>query len=123
MEPKPIQPEPQMQTYQLIKRGGKISRCNGCGEEFDKTDGSLRILGRYELDWYVHVNKQEGTKVYKSTSRNMYYHIQRRCILARRPLINFNDMEVCCVLGEENDELNKMIKEHFGTDLTLFSEG
>ena len=25
MEPKPIQPEPQMQTYQVIKHGGKIT--------------------------------------------------------------------------------------------------
>ena len=41
MEPKSIQPEQQMQTYQVIERGGKISRCNACGEEFDKTDGSL----------------------------------------------------------------------------------
>ena len=50
VEPRSIQPEPQIQTYQVIKRGGKISRCNGCGEEFDQADGSLRILGRYELD-------------------------------------------------------------------------
>ena len=48
--PKTPQPEPQKQQYQLLKRHGKISRCNGCQCEFDKGDSNLYILGKRECD-------------------------------------------------------------------------
>ena len=36
--PKSPQPEPQLQPYELIKRCQQVSKCNGCGTLFDKTD-------------------------------------------------------------------------------------
>ena len=36
--PKPPQTESQLQTYQVVKRCQKGSKCNGCGTFFDKTD-------------------------------------------------------------------------------------
>ena len=65
LEPKPPQPEPQMIQYELITRNGKISRCNGCLNEFDRKNPKLYIIGRNEYDWYVNVNKQENNKIYK----------------------------------------------------------
>ena len=50
--PKSPQPEPQLQPYELIKRCKQVSKCNGCGFLFDKTNEKLYILGRNELEWY-----------------------------------------------------------------------
>ena len=50
--PKRTQPEPKLQPYELIKRCKQVSKCNGCGFLFDKTDGKLYILGRNELERY-----------------------------------------------------------------------
>ena len=44
--PKLPQPEPQLQPYELIKRCKQVTKCNGCGFLFDKTDEKLYILGR-----------------------------------------------------------------------------
>ena len=43
--PKPPQPELQRQPYELIKRCKQVSKYNGCGFLFDKTDEKLCILG------------------------------------------------------------------------------
>ena len=48
--PKPPQPEPQLQPYELIKRCQQVGKCNGCGTLFDKTVEKLYIPGRNE--WY-----------------------------------------------------------------------
>ena len=63
--PKPPQPEPQPQLYEVIKRCQQVSNCNGCGTFFDKTDKKLYILGRKELEWYgkvITTTKQNNTK-------------------------------------------------------------
>ena len=39
--PKPPQPEPQPQPYELINRYQQVSKSNGCGTFFDKTDEKL----------------------------------------------------------------------------------
>ena len=67
---KPPQPKPQMQEYELITRNGKISRSNGCLNEFDRKNPKLCITGKNEYDWYVNVNKQENTKMYKLGTQN-----------------------------------------------------
>ena len=54
--------EPQQQQYELLKRHEKISRCNGCQCEFDKRDSTLRILGRSEYNWLIHVDRKENIK-------------------------------------------------------------
>lgn len=94
--PKPVQPEPQCQPYEIIVRGGQISVCNGCGTEYDKSNASLLILGRNELDWFVNVNKKEQLKNYKTCRRNFYYCAKRRCLLARRPMLDLKDTELIC---------------------------
>ena len=66
--PKPPQPEPQLQPYELIKRCKQVSKCNGCGFLFDKTDERLYTLGRNELEWYGKV--ATTTKQYKIGQRN-----------------------------------------------------
>ena len=95
--PKPPQPEPQTQCYELIKRTAQIKRCNGCNELFAKDDKGPYILGRNELDWYVSINKEQNTKIYKVTRRNFYYCVKRRCVLARRPLINPGTLDIKAV--------------------------
>ena len=47
---KPLQSELQLQPYKLTKRCQQVSKCNGCGTLFDRTDEKLYILGRNE--WY-----------------------------------------------------------------------
>ena len=39
--PKPPQPEPEPQPYELIKRCQQVSKSNGCGTFFEKTDEKL----------------------------------------------------------------------------------
>ena len=77
--PTPPQPEPQMQQYELIIRNGKISRCKGCLNEFDRKNPKLCIVGRNEYDWYVNVNKQENTKIYKLRRQSRYYCTRKQC--------------------------------------------
>ena len=76
--PKPPQPEPQTQQYELIIRNGKISRCNGCLNKFDRKNPKLCIIGRNGYDWYVNVNKQENTKIYKLGRQNRYYSTRKQ---------------------------------------------
>ena len=71
--PKPAQPEPQTQCYELVLRKGKVSRCNGCNDEFKKEIKDLHVFGRNEFDWYVKIDKVAGTKSYKLGRRNYYY--------------------------------------------------
>ena len=51
LEPKPPQAEPQPQTYKEIKQCQQVSKCNGCGNLFDKTDEKLYISGGKDLEW------------------------------------------------------------------------
>ena len=41
--PKPPQPKQQPQPYELTKQCQQVSKCNGCGTLFDKTDEKLYI--------------------------------------------------------------------------------
>ena len=50
LEPKPPLPESQPQPYEVIKQCQQVSKCNGCGTMFDKTDEKLYIFGRKELE-------------------------------------------------------------------------
>ena len=45
-------PEPHFQPYKIIKRCQQVSKCNGCGTLFDKTDEKLYISGRNKLERY-----------------------------------------------------------------------
>ena len=67
---KPPQPEPQPQPYKVIKQCQQVSKCNGCGTLFDKTDEKLYIFGRKELEWYRKVTTT--TNQYKIGQRNTY---------------------------------------------------
>ena len=78
--PNPPQPEPQLQTYELIKQ---VSKCNGCRFLFDKIDKKLNILGRNELEWYEKI--ATTTKQYKIGQKNTCCCAKRGCILIRRP--------------------------------------
>ena len=75
--PKPPQPEPQPQPYELIKRCQQVSKSNGCGTFFDKTDEKLYILGRNE--WYGKVTTT--SKLCKIGQRNTYYWPKRDAYL------------------------------------------
>ena len=68
LEPKVSQPEPKTQPYEVIKQCQEVSKCNGCGTLFDKTDKKLYIFGRKELEWYRKVTTT--TKQYKISQRN-----------------------------------------------------
>ena len=49
MNPLPPLPEPQDQPYELLRRRGNISVCNGCRDKFDKSANDF-ILGRNEFE-------------------------------------------------------------------------
>ena len=83
-----------MPQYELIIRNGKISHCNGWLNEFDRKNPKLCIIGRNEYDWYVNVNKQENTKIYKLGRQNRYYCTRKKCILARRPFLNVAEIDI-----------------------------
>ena len=61
---------------------------------FNKVDKDLCALGRHELDWYPAVDKKQSTKTCKITKRNFYYRTKRKCILARRPLISLESIDI-----------------------------
>ena len=90
--PKPPQQEPQLQSWGLIKRCKQVSKCNGCGFLFDKTDEKLYISGRNELEWYGKV--ATTTKQYKIGQKNTYYCAKRRCILIRRSHLDIKEIKV-----------------------------
>ncbi len=84
--PKPPLPEPQNQAYQLLKRKGNISVCNGCGNKFNKNQQALHVIGRTEFDWYIKVDLVNQLKYYKvGGAKNLYYHLSQKCLLDRRP--------------------------------------
>ena len=43
LPPKPDLKEPQMNPYYVVKRSGKVSKCNECGVLFDKRNPELYI--------------------------------------------------------------------------------
>ena len=103
--PVPPLPEPQDQCYELVKRKGKVSTCCGCKLRFDKTDSDLYILGRNEYDWHIKVEKKQCRKRYEIGRKNQDYCLKRPCILAKRPLVNTNLIEVVCYLTHEQVSL------------------
>ena len=116
--PKPPQPEPQMQQYELIIRNGNISRCNSCLKEFDRKNPKLCIIGRNDYDWYVNVNKQENTKIYKIGRQRRYYCTRKQCILARRPFLNISEIDIITkereLIGREH--INRL-QDYFGVSI------
>ena len=90
--PKPPQPEPQLQPCELIKRCKQVSKCNGCGAFFDKTDEKLYILGGNELEWYGKV--ATTTKQYKIGQKNTHYCAKMRCILIRRSHLSIKQIKI-----------------------------
>ena len=88
--PKPPQPEPQSQPYELIKRCQQVSKSNGCGTFFEKTNKKLYILGRNE--WYRKVTTT--TKVCKIDHSNTYYWTKKRCIFSRRPHLDIREVKI-----------------------------
>ena len=103
--PKPPQPEPQLQPYELIKRCKQVSKCNGCGFLFDKTDEKLYILGRNELEWY---NKQ-----YKIGQKSMYYCAKRIYILIRRSFLDIKEIKIIT----KSEDIKMGIESEFGVKL------
>ena len=112
----PPQPEPQLQPYELLRRRGNISKCNGCGVNFNKHDSQLFVLGRTEFEWYPKV--QNNTKFYKvGSAKNVYYCILKRCVLLRRPLLASGSLKIVYVGSNAVPETVKnLIKEQFDTD-------
>ena len=82
------------QCYELGLRKGKVSRCTDCNEEFNKETKDLPVFGRNEFDWYVKIYKVAGKSLYKLGRRIYYYCLNRRCILARRPLLQLETIRV-----------------------------
>ena len=123
LRPKPPQSEPQMQRYELIIRKGKISRCNGCLNEFDRKNAKLCIIGRNEYDWYMNVNKQENTKMYKLGRQNRYYCTRKQCILARRPFLNVTEIDI---ITKEKERIGRVqinqLQDFFGVSIKTFSK-
>jgi len=103
MCPKLPQPEPQDQEYNVLKRSGNVSKCNGSANDFDKSDKELCVLARFEMDWYIYVDKIQGYKTYRTTKRNFYYCIARRCILLRRPLVNISTIKIAGNISDVGD--------------------
>ena len=98
-----------MQQYELIIRNRKISRCNGCLNEFDRKNSKFCIVGRNEYDWYVNVDKQENTKMYKLGRQNRYYCTRKQCILARRPFLNVAEIDTITKERKNWERANKSI--------------
>ena len=116
--PRPPQPQPQLQQYELIIRNRKISRCNGCLNEFNRKNPKLCIIGRNEYDWHVNVNKQEDTKMYKSGRQKRYYCTRKQCILARRPFLNIAEIEIITKERERigREHVNEL-QDYFGVTI------
>ena len=114
--PKPSQPEPQPQCYELIKRSGQIKMYNGYDVLFNKADEDLCVLGRHELDWYPAVDKKHSTKTYKIAKRNFYYCTKRKCILARRPLISLESIDMKHGAGIGRHDIQR-VETEFGVKL------
>ena len=112
-----------MQRYELIIRKGKISRCNGCLNEFDRKNAKLCIIGRNEYDWYMNVNKQENTKMYKLGRQNRYYCTRKQCILARRPFLNVTEIDI---ITKEKERIGRVqinqLQDFFGVSIKTFSK-
>ena len=106
--PKPPQTEPQLHPYELIKRCKQVSKCNGCGFLFDKTDEKLYILGRNELEWYGKV--ATTTKQYKIGQKNTYYCAKRGCILIRRSHLDIKEIKIIT----KSENINMGIETEFG---------
>ena len=117
--PKPPQPEPQLQLYELIKRCKQVSKCNGCGFSFDKTDEKLYNLGRNELEWYGKV--ATTTKQYKIGQRNTYYCAKRRCILIRRPHLDIKEIKII-TKSDVPEDIKMGIETGFGVKLVEHKE-
>ena len=112
--PKPPQPEPQLQPYELMKRCKQVSKCHGCGFLFDKTDEKLYILGRNELEWYRKVTTT--TKQYKIGQRNTYYCAKRRCILIRRPHVDVKEIKII-TKSDVPEDIKMRTEAEFGVKL------
>ena len=117
--PKPPQPEPQLQPYELIKRCKQISKCNGCGILFDITDGKLYILERNELEWYEKI--ATTTKQYKIGQRNTYYCAKRRCILIRRPNLEVKEIKII-TKSDVLEDIKMESETEFGVKLVEHKE-
>ena len=117
--PKPPQPELQRQPYELIKRCKQVSKYNGCGFLFDKTDEKIYILGRNELEWYGKV--ATTTKQNKIGQRNTYYCAKRRCILIRRPHLDIKEIKII-TKSDVPEDIKMGIETEFGVKLVEHKE-
>ena len=112
----PPQPEPQEQPYELLTRRGNISKCNGCGNNFDKCDTELFILGRTEFDWYPKIDHINNTKFYKvGSAKNYYYCCLKKCVLMHCPMLTIPKI-VYSGAASVRSEMLKFIKKQFGID-------
>ena len=111
--PKSPQPEPQLQPYELIKQCKQVSKCNGCGFLFDKTDEKIYILGRNELEWYATTTKQ-----YKIGQKDTYYCAKRWCILICRSHLDIKEIKT--INKSENIKIG--IETEFGVKLVEHKE-
>ena len=117
--PKPPQPELQRQPYELIKRCKQISKYNGCGFLFDKTDEKIYILRRNELEWYGKV--ATTTKQYKIGQKNTYYCAKRRCTLIRRPHSDIKEIKII-TKSDVPEDIKMGIETEFGVKLVEHKE-
>ena len=115
--PKPPQSEPQSQPYELIKRCQQVSKSNGCGAFFDKTDEKLYILGRNE--WYGKVTTT--TKLCKIGQWNTYYGVKKRCILTLRPHLEVKEVKVL-TKSDVPEDIKMGIKTEFGVKIVEHKE-
>lgn len=113
LPPKPPMPEPQHQPYIIDHRKGNISKCSGCDDLFDRTNPTLLVMGREEMDYYPKVNKSVLTKCWAVSNKKHYYCLQMKCLKARRPFLELNQVKktVSCELSEEE---KRMVDEEFG---------
>ena len=110
--PKPPMPEPQHQPYIIDHRKGNISKCSGCDDLFDKTNSTLLVMGREEMDYYPKVNKSDLTKCWAVSNKKHYYCLKMKCLKARRPFLETSQVKktVSCELSEEE---KRMVDEEF----------
>ena len=102
--PKPDQPGPQIQPYEIVQRSEQIKKCNGCEELFHKNNEKLLILKKNESDWYMSIDGKNNSKVYNVTQRNFCCCVTRLCLLSRRPLLDLKSIDTKTDLELSHDK-------------------
>ena len=118
LEPKPSQPEPQLQAYELIKPCYQVSKCNGFGALLDKTGEKLYSSWRNVLEWHGKVTTTN--KQYKVNQRNTYCCAKKK-VFTRSQTIITRKVEIQ-IKSDNRGGIKMGIETDFGIKVIEYKE-